>query len=78
MTDAIHKALTRQHPALKLACCSLVASFHTPVVVMLTRAIQMAKACAVAGRPAILKRITQWEGVATAFNLELYRVTKLF
>ncbi|CAL1170847.1 unnamed protein product [Cladocopium goreaui] len=35
---------------------------------MLTRAIQMAKACAVAGRPAILERITQWEGVVNTLK----------
>ena len=68
MTDAIHKALTRQHPALKLTCCALIAPFRSPVVVMLTRAIQMAKACAVAGRPAILERITQWEGVVNTLK----------
>ena len=68
MTDAIHKALTRQHPALKLSCCALIAPFRSPVVVMLTRAIQMAKACAVAGRPAILERITQWEGVVNTLK----------
>ena len=68
MTDAIHKALTRQHPALKLTCCALIAPFCSPVFVMLTRAIQMAKACAVAGRPAILERITQWEGVVNTLK----------
>ncbi|CAL1139216.1 unnamed protein product [Cladocopium goreaui] len=55
-------------PALKLTCCALIAPFRSPVVVMLTRAIQMAKACAVAGRPAILERITQWEGVVNTLK----------
>ena len=68
MTDAIHKALTRQHPALKLTCCALIAPFCSPVFVMLTRAIQMAKACAVAGRPAVLERITQWESVVNTLK----------
>ena len=30
MTDAIHKALTRQHPALKLTCCALISPFVLP------------------------------------------------
>ena len=63
MTDAIHKALTQQQPSLKSACCALVVIYHSLFATMLTRAIQMAKACAVAGRPAILERIIQWENV---------------
>ena len=68
MTDAIHKALIWQHTPLKTACCALSATFRFVVDAMLARAIQMAKACAVAGRPAILERITLWEGVVNTLK----------
>ena len=68
MTDAIHKALTQQQPSLKSACCALAVTYHSLFVIMLSRAMQMAKACAVAGRPAILERITQWENVVNTLR----------
>ena len=68
MTDAIHKAVIWQHTPLKTACCALFATFRFVVDAMLARAIQMAKACAVAGRPAILERITLWEGVVNTLK----------
>ena len=68
MTDAIHKALTQQQPSLKSACCALAVTYHSLFVIMLSRTIQMAKACAVAGRPAILERIAQWENVVNTLR----------
>ena len=59
MTDAIHKALTQQQPSLKLSCCACVQRPRCSLFVMLARAVRMATECAVAGRPAVLERITQ-------------------
>ena len=57
MTDAMRKALTQQQPSLKSACCALVVTSRSLFATMLSRAIRMAKDCAVAGRLAMLERI---------------------
>ena len=68
MADAIHKALTQQQPSLKLSCCALFSRFPRTLPTMLARAIVMARECAVAGRPAVLERITQWERSLNVFR----------
>ena len=75
MTDAIHKALTQQQPSLKHSCCALSFRFPRTLPTMLARAIAMARECAVAGRPAVLDRITQWERSMNVFRAAVATAT---
>ena len=68
MTDAIHRALVQQQRSVKITCRAIASPVSRASFAMLTRAIQMAKECAVAGRPAILERISAWERTMTIFR----------